>query len=78
MAGRYVGSIFSGLASYKAYNSFVRVGFVDADGVRVPVGGAQGWGACGGGDELFDACCFRGIIVPIKIACVMCLFYLFR
>ena len=55
MAGRYVGSIFSGLASYKAYNSFVRVGFVDADGIGIPVGGAEGWGACGGGDEFINS-----------------------
>ena len=48
MAGRYVGSIFSGLASYKAYNSFVRVGLVDADGVGVPVGGAEGWSGFAG------------------------------
>ena len=52
MAGGYVGSIFSGLASDKAYHSFIRVGLIDADGVCVPVGDAQGWGACGGGGEI--------------------------
>ena len=48
----YVCSILSWLTAYKAYNAFVRVGLVDTDGVRVPVGGAQGWGACGGGDKI--------------------------
>ena len=52
MTGGYVGSILSWLASDKAYHAFVWVGLVDADGVRVPVGGAEGWGACCGGDEL--------------------------
>ena len=70
MTGGYVGSILSWLASDKACDAFVGIGLVDADGVGIPVGGAEGWGACGGGDELFDACCFRSVIVPIKIACV--------
>ena len=70
MTGINVGSILAGLTTYKTYNSFVRVGFVDADGVGIPVGGAQGWGACGGGDELHIGCCVRSCIVPIKIACV--------
>ena len=52
MTGINVGSILAGLTAYKAYNAFVWIGLVDADGVRVPVGGAQGWGACGGGDEV--------------------------
>ena len=70
MTGGYVGSILSWLTSDKAYNAFVLVGFVDADGIGIPVGGAEGWGACGRGDELLDACCFRSVIVSIKIACI--------
>ena len=70
MTGINVGSILAGLTSDKTYNSFVRIGFVDANGVRVPVGGAEGWGACDGGDELFDTCYLCSCIVPIKIACV--------
>ena len=62
MTGGYVGSILSWLASNKTYNSFVQVGFVDANGVRVPVGGAQGWGACGGGDEF--------TLVTVKLCCI--------
>ena len=56
MTRGYVDSILSWLTANKAYDAFIRVGFVDADGVCVPVGGAQGWGACGGGDELFNTC----------------------
>ena len=50
MTGGYVGSILSWLTAYKACDAFVRIGFIDTDGVRVPVGGAEGWGACDGGD----------------------------
>ena len=56
MTGINVGSILAGLASYKTHDSFVWVGLVDADGIRVPVGNAEGWGACGGWDELFNTC----------------------
>ena len=76
MTGINVGSILSWLTSDKACDAFVWVGLVDADGVRVPVGGAEGWGACSGGDELLDTCCFRSVIVPIKIACVACVCFL--
>ena len=48
MTGGYVGSILSWLASDKTYNAFVRVGLVDADGVGVPVGGAEGWSGFAG------------------------------
>ena len=56
MTGGYVGSILSWLASDKTCDAFVRVGLVDTDGVGIPVGGAQGWGACGGRDELLNTC----------------------
>ena len=52
MTRGYVGSILSWLTAYKACDAFVGIGLVDADGVGVPVGGAQGWGACGGGNEI--------------------------
>ena len=42
MTGGYVGSILAGLTSDKTYHSFVRIGFVDANGVGIPVGGAEG------------------------------------
>ena len=62
MTGGYVGSILSWLASDKTCDAFIRIGFVDANGVRVPVGGAQGWGACGGGDEF--------TLVTVKLCCI--------
>ena len=68
MTGGYVGSILSWLASDKAYHSFVRVGLVDANGVRVPVGDAEGWGACGGRDVEFITRVSGSFIRPIKIA----------
>ena len=70
MAGIHVGSILSWLTTYKANDSFIWVGFVYTDWVRVPVGGAEGWGACCGGDEFLDACFSGSFIVAIKIACV--------
>ena len=62
MASGNIWSILTWLAPYKTYHSFVRVGLVDANGVRVPVGGAQGWGACGGGDEF--------TLVTVKLCCI--------
>ena len=70
MTGINVGSILAGLTSYKACDAFVWIGLVDADGVGIPVGGAQGWGACGGRDELLNTCYLCSFIPPIKIACV--------
>ena len=52
MTGINVGSILAGLTSYKACHAFIRVGLVDANRVGIPVGDAQGWGACGGGNEI--------------------------
>ena len=37
MTRGYIGTILAGLTSDKACDAFIRVGFVDADGVRVPV-----------------------------------------
>ena len=56
MAGGYVGSILSWLTAYKTYHPFIWVGLVDTDGVRVPVGDAEVWGACGGGGKEFSCC----------------------
>ena len=70
MTGINVGSILAGLASDKAYHSFVWIGLVDADGVGIPVGVAKSWAACSGGDELLDTCCKSRFIIPIKITCV--------
>ena len=61
MTGGYVGSILSWLASDKAYHSFVWIGLVDTDGVCVPVGDAQGWGASAGGNKI------RGAMIEISI-----------
>ena len=76
MTGGYVGSILSRLTADKTYDAFVRVGFVDADWVGIPVGVAEGWAACGGGDELLNTCCVCSFIPPIKIACVACVCFL--
>ena len=54
MASGYIWAIFPGFTAGVTQNSFVRVGFIYADGVRVPVGGAEVWGACVGRNELFD------------------------
>ena len=61
MTGINVGSILSWLTAYKACDSFVRIGLVDADGVCVPVGDAQGWGASAGGNKI------RGAMIGISI-----------
>ena len=65
MAGGYVGSILSGLASDKAYDAFVWIGLVDADGVRVPVGGAESWGARLCADVVSHSPC--AIAVAVKV-----------
>ena len=67
MTRGYVWTILAGLTSYKAYHPFIRVGFVDTDGVCVAVGGAEGRGArlCA------DVVCYSPyapIVVAVKVA----------
>jgi hypothetical protein len=69
VAGRHIGSIFSGFTPSVTQNTFVRVGFVYTDWVRVPVGGAESLGACGGGDEFVNTTCAGDLIVAIKVVC---------
>ena len=65
MTRGYIGTILAGLASDKACDAFIRVGFVDADGVRVPVGGAESWGARLCADVVSHSPC--AIAVAVKV-----------
>ena len=72
MAGRHIGSVFSGFTAAVTQNSFVRAGFIYADGVRVPVGGAEVWGACGSATILAIAVSSKRLVCIIKMRNKFC------
>ena len=72
MTGINVGSILAGLTSDKACDAFVGIGLVDADGVCVPVGGAEVWGACGSATILAIAVSSKRLVCIIKMRNKFC------